>query len=186
MVTALSSPPTAANGTKPTIMRAWGEERNRWAVEGGDASVDRRCPGEGRRRQGVAGHGKCAEMTVWKAKHETAGTSSARLALAWNGQWGGVRSSTIGWVDLWEPPLTCRWCCGWPGNGQRPPRACFYRTRYFHILAKHCWSQCFARLFAVWVCHVPGICPIFADFPPGNCERANGQRLFGAGQVYYR
>jgi hypothetical protein len=64
-VPALSSPLTAANGTKHTIRRAWGEEG------GGkeEASVDRRCLGGGRRRQGEAGHGKCAEMTVWKAKH---------------------------------------------------------------------------------------------------------------------
>lgn len=53
-----------------------------------------------------------------------------------------------------------------PGMGNGPLERASIGLDIFIFLRKHCWSQCFARLFAVWVCHVPGICPIFYRFFP--------------------
>lgn len=167
-VPALSSPPTAANGTKPTMLRAWGEEGNRWVVVGGDASAIggalETVAGDGRARQVCRNDGMeskardCRDQLYsFRSRMEWrgGGEEGSSLQHNWLGRLVGTTSRVAGSVD--GPRISN----GQPEGWRSMPRTCFYRTRYFCFLAKHCWSQCIARLFAVWVCHVPGTCPFF-------------------------
>jgi len=116
----------------------------------------------------VAGHGKCAEMTVWKAKHETAGTGSVRLALA-------MGHSQAGRVDLGTTHVSLvLWITRESAMGNLTAGAPFSSDSIFHVLTCAREETLLVPLTVCW--QLGSFLPQF--YSKGIWGRANGQRLF--------